>query len=206
MKNSNQQLTKQERRELRQQKKEQMMTRGRRKRAYRRIALWTIIFLGVGGVIGHNETRSIASRQWRACFCRGYCRERLDKRGEVLSRDTGAIRAYGRYPYAGGDYFGVDGLSLQLVNPKDTRLPNDAFAFGITVNGKTKAYHTEAVKRKGAVTDEFAGKTFILRHDRKLDVIRMFRKLPDGNEERINPISGFLFSWSAVHPNTELYK
>ena len=127
-------------------------------------------------------------------------------RGEVLSRDTGAIRAYGRYPYAGGDYFGVDGLSLNLVNPKDTRLPNSAYVFGITVNGKTKAYHTEAVKRKGVVTDKFAGETFILRHDRELDVIRMFRKLPDGNEERINPISGFWFSWSAVHPDTELYK
>lgn len=127
--------------------------------------------------------------------------------GEVLSRDTGGFsKSYGRYPYAGGDYFGVDGLSLRMVNPTDTRLPNDAFVFGITVNEKTKAYHTEAVKKKGVVVDEFAGETFILRYDTEFDVTRMFRKLPDGSEERVNPISGFWFSWAAAHPDTELYK
>jgi len=127
-------------------------------------------------------------------------------KGEVLSRDTGESRSYGRYPYAGGDYFGVDGLSLRMVNPTDTRLPNNAYVFGITVQGKTKAYHTEAVKAKGVITDEFAGETFVLRHDTELDVVRMFRKLSDGAEERINPISGFWFSWAAAHPDTELLK
>lgn len=126
--------------------------------------------------------------------------------GQVLSRDTGKVRAYGRYPYAGGDYFGVDGLSLSLVHPTDTRLPNNAFVFGINVDGRYKAYHTDAVKKNGEVVDQFAGQTFILRHDPELDVVRMFRKRSDGTEERINPVSGFWFSWSTVHPETELYK
>jgi len=77
---------------------------------------------------------------------------------------------------------------------------------GIEINGKTKAYSTEAVKAKGVVEDVFQGERIILRHDPKLDVIRMFRQLPSGEEERISPISGFWFSWAAAHPDTELYK
>jgi len=124
--------------------------------------------------------------------------------GEVLSRDTGSARSYGRSPY--GDYFDVTNLSLSLVNPTDTRLPNDAFVFGIVVNEKPKAYWTQAVKAKGMVEDMFEGERIILRHDKELDVIRMFRVLASGEEERINPVSGFWFSWAAVHPDTELLK
>jgi len=124
--------------------------------------------------------------------------------GQVLSRDTGAFRDYNRNPY--GDYFAVSNLSLQLAKPTDTRLENDAFVFGIVINGKPKAYSTEAVKAKGEVEDTFEGQQIILRHDAELDVIRMFKKLSDGTEERINPISGFWFSWVAAHPDTEVYK
>jgi len=123
--------------------------------------------------------------------------------GEVLSQDTGARRFYGQNPY--GDYFSTTSLALSLANPKDTRLSNDAFVFGIVINGKAKAYSTEAVKAQGTVEDTFEGATFILRHDSELDVIRMFR-LKEGKEERVNPISGFWFSWAAAHPDTALYK
>ena len=123
--------------------------------------------------------------------------------GEVLSQDTGTFRRYGQNPY--GDYFSATGLALSLANPTDTRLPNDAFVFGIVVNEMAKAYSTEAVKAQGIVEDVFEGTTFILRHDPELDVIRMFR-LKDDKEERVNPISGFWFSWAIAHPDTELYK
>lgn len=124
--------------------------------------------------------------------------------GQVLSKDTGATRFYGSSPY--GDYFSVTNLSLSLAKPTDTRLPNDAFVFGIVVNGKAKAYATESIKAKGTVEDNFAGELFVLRHDKELDVVRMFKKLPSGNEERVNPISGFWFSWATAHPDTELLK
>ena len=124
--------------------------------------------------------------------------------GQVLSRDTGATRFYGSSPY--GDYFSVTNLSLSLARPTDTRLPNDAFVFGIIVDGKAKAYSTEAVKAKGEVRDTFEGVSIILRHDRELDIVRMFKQLPDGREERFNPFSSFWFSWAAAHPDTELYK
>jgi hypothetical protein len=124
--------------------------------------------------------------------------------GEVLSRDTGATRVYGFNPY--GDYFSATNLALSIARPTDTRLPNDAFVFGIVINGQAKAYYVEGVKKKGEVTDEFQGEKVVLRHDKDLDVVRMFKKLPDGSEERINPISSFWFSWAAAHPETELYK
>jgi len=124
--------------------------------------------------------------------------------GEVLSRDTGATRFYGSSPY--GDYFSVTNLSLSLVNPTDTRLPNDAFVFGVIIKGQAKAYSAEAVKARGEVKDVFEGVTIVLRHDKELDVVRMFKVLPDGSEERINPFSSFWFSWAAAHPDTELYK
>lgn len=124
--------------------------------------------------------------------------------GEVLSQDTGTSRRYGSSPY--GDYFSVTNLSLRLVNPTDTRLPNDAFVFGIVINGKAKAYFVDAVREKGEVEDEFQGETFVLRHEKDLDVIRIFRKLPSGELERINPVSSFWFSWAAAYPQSELYK
>lgn len=124
--------------------------------------------------------------------------------GQVLSRETGAIRFYGTNPY--GDYFSVTNLSLSLTNPTDTRLPNDAFVFGIVIEGNAKAYHVPAVKAEGEVKDNFEGTDLVLRHDKELDVVRVYKVLPDGSEERINPFSSFWFSWAAAHPDTELYK
>lgn len=124
--------------------------------------------------------------------------------GEVLSRDTGATRTYGYSPY--GDYFSSTNFARSLADFDDNRLDADAFVFGIVVDGKAKAYSVERVKAEGAVEDAFAGETFLLEHDTELDVVRMFRQLPDGTRERVNPISGFWFSWAAAHPGTEVLK
>ncbi len=124
--------------------------------------------------------------------------------GQVLSRETGATRFYGLSPY--GDYFTSVGFARSLAGGRDARLPPDAFVFGIVANGKAKAYPIDAIKQKGEVIDEFDGQTFVLRHDKDLDVVRVFKRLPQGGEERINPFSAFWFAWSATHPNTEFYK
>lgn len=130
--------------------------------------------------------------------------KKLHPDGKVLSKDTGAIRFYGSNPY--GDYFSATNLALSLAKPTDTRLPNSAFVFGIVINGEAKAYYVDAVKEKGAVEDIFQDTTIVLRYDKELDVVRMFKRLPDGQEERINPFSAFWFSWVAAQPDTELYK
>ena len=124
--------------------------------------------------------------------------------GEVLSKDTGTIRFYGSSPY--GSYFDVQNFSLSLVSNTDKRLSNETFVFGIEIDGKAKAYSTSAVKQVGEITDMFNGTTFVLKYDEELDVVRMSKQLPDGSLERVNPISGFWFSWVAAHPDTEVYK
>ena len=124
--------------------------------------------------------------------------------GEVLSRETGAVRFYGSNPY--GSYYDVQSFSLRMVTNVDSRIANDSFIFGVVVNGEAKAYEIESVKAKGEVIDTFEGTQFILRHDKELDVVKIFKKLNDGTEERVNPFSAFWFSWVAAHPNTELYQ
>lgn len=124
-------------------------------------------------------------------------------KGEVLSRDTGAIRFYGENPY--GDYFSVTNLSLFLAKPKDTRLPNDALVLGITINGKPKAYSVDAIKQKGEVTDVFEGETLVVRYEKDIDAVRIYKQGPDGLT-RINPFSAFWFSWATAHPDTEVFK
>src|SRR3989338_4957258 len=129
--------------------------------------------------------------------------KRLRPEGEVLSRDTGTTRFYGQDPY--GDYYTSPGTYFP-VSKKDDRLSDKDFVLGIVVNNKTKAYFPPAIKTKGEVIDEFQGKTIIGRHEKELDVVRLFEKKADGTFERINPFGAFWFSWVAAHPETELFK
>lgn len=121
--------------------------------------------------------------------------------GEVLSRNTGATRFYGRDPY--GDYYTNDGTYFP-IRAQDGRLSDKDFVFGIVVDGKAKAYWVDAVRREGEVVDTFAGKTIVVRHDSATDTVRIF-EIIEGEEVRINPFPNFWFSWVAAHPDTELY-
>ncbi len=105
--------------------------------------------------------------------------KRLHPSGEVLSRDTGEARFYGDNPY--GSYFTPTGFAQKLAGGRDTRLQPEEIVFGIVVNDRAKAYAVESVKAKGVVEDSFQDKAFLLRHDKDLDVIRMFEKQPDGS-------------------------
>ena len=125
-------------------------------------------------------------------------------KGEVLSMETGALKFYGSNPY--GDYYDVQDFSLYMINGSIDGLEKDAFVFGIEVDGQFKAYNIDSVKEVGQVVDTFNGTTFTLTHDLDLDVVRIYKQLPDGAQERVNPISGFWFSWAAAHPDTQLYK
>lgn len=130
--------------------------------------------------------------------------KKLHPNGQVLSRDTGATRFYGRDPY--GNYY-TDNSDVGFgVKASDSRLQNKDFVLGVVVDGKAKAYYPPAIKAKREVTDEFAGKTIIARYEPDLGAVRLLEKKADGTLERINPFSAFWFSWVAAHPNTELYK
>lgn len=129
--------------------------------------------------------------------------KKLNPNGQVLSRDTGATRFYGRDPY--GDYYTTPGTFFPVRN-KDSRLEDKDFVLGIVVNGKAKAYYPPAIKNKGETLDNFEGKTIVAKYEADLDVVRLFEKKTDGTLERINPFPNFWFSWVAAHPDTALYK
>lgn len=130
--------------------------------------------------------------------------KKLYPQGQVLSRDTGATRFYGRDPY--GNYYTDNSDITFPVKTTDSRLQNKDFILGLAVDGQAKAYYPPAIKAKIEVTDTFAGKTIIARYEQDIDAVRLFEKKTDGTLERINPFSSFWFSWVAAHPDTELYK
>jgi len=129
--------------------------------------------------------------------------KKINPNGQVLSRDTGATRFYGRDPY--GDYYTTSGTFFPVRN-SDDRLEDKDFVLGIVINGKAKAYYPPAIKDKGEITDTFEGKTIVAQYEADIDVVRLFEKKDDGTLERINPFPNFWFSWVAAHPDTELYK
>lgn len=117
---------------------------------------------------------------------------------KVLSRETGALRDYGRDPY--GDYYTSESVSFG-ASFRDTRLHPKALVHGIEINGTYKAYDDEALKKKsGEVEDSFAGKTVVITRTESGGV----RFEADG--VALPSIPGFWFSWLAVHPDTELYQ
>lgn len=123
--------------------------------------------------------------------------------GQVLSRDTGATRFYGRDPY--GDYYTTSGTFFPVRN-KDSRLEDKDFVLGIVVNGKAKAYYPPSIKDKGEIIDSFEGKTIVAQYEPEIDAVRLFERKSDGILERINPFPNFWFSWVAAWPETALYK
>ena len=82
---------------------------------------------------------------------------------EVLSRDTGRPRPYGRDPYGG--YY-VSGGPIFPVESNDDRLPAKAIVFGIFIDGMSKAYPEDEVARTGGlINDSFAGRDLLIVQD-----------------------------------------
>jgi len=113
---------------------------------------------------------------------------------QVLSRDTGAFRAYGNDPY--GDYYTNTDVSFGATFD-DSRLHPKEFVLGVEHKGKFKAYVADTIA-VGETSDEFAGETIAI-NKTPAGEVRMFI-----GEQSLPYIGGFWFSWLAVHPNTEL--
>jgi hypothetical protein len=115
---------------------------------------------------------------------------------DVLSRETGAIRDYGRDPYGG--YYTDESVSFGATF-SDDRLHPKAFVLGIEIDGKYKAYEREALK-VGTTKDIFAGQSIEIQKNES-GVVEI-----TADNEHIPHVDGFWFSWLAVHPETELLK
>lgn len=122
--------------------------------------------------------------------------------GTVLSKETGAIRAYGTDPY--GDYYTSPGTFFP-VRSMDTRLGDKELVHGMMVNGKAKAYHAGAIKAAGVIEDDFGDVTIVAEYIMSEDIIRFYRADEDGKKMRLETIPSFWFSWVAAHPDTELF-
>lgn len=126
----------------------------------------------------------------------------LHPNGQVLSRDTGAIRFYGRDPY--GDYYTDNGSIFFPVANSDDRLENKDLVLGLVINEQALAIDAQAAKAKGELRTTFEGKTIVATYEPEIEATRVFEILSDGTRERINPFPNFWFSWVAAHPETEL--
>ena len=117
----------------------------------------------------------------------------------VLSRNTGALRSYGRDPY--GDYYTDNNAVGFGATFDDGRLAAKQYVLGIEINGMTKAY-LESALEVGTTEDTFAGERIVIERTENQE-IRMF---VGETREPLPYIGGFWFSWAAVHPDTEVYK
>lgn len=151
---------------------------------------------------------------------------------QVLSRDTGNPRDYGRESYPG--YYTSPDVLFPVSN-KDDRLHPKAIVYGVEVNGSTKAYPKDEVRKAGLANDTLGGRPLLVLHDPPLDVVRIYER-PGGVEfrldggrvvdsagrewtrngsavasgdRRLEPLAAdyaFWFSWVSFRPGSEIFR
>ena len=93
--------------------------------------------------------------------------KKLHPNTQVLSRNTGYIRAYGLDPY--GDYYSNDFVGFG-ASFSDARLHPKTMVSGITINGIAKAYPVEEVGKAGLVNDVVNNLSILVVKDPSIDV------------------------------------
>jgi len=82
--------------------------------------------------------------------------------GEVLSRDTGHNRPYGRNPYAG--YDDINNKPFAYRGPTDDRLPPMAKVVAVTIGDSYKAYPHSKTEEKRVIHDTVADRPLAVFH------------------------------------------
>jgi hypothetical protein len=117
---------------------------------------------------------------------------------EVLSRDTGYPRDYGRDPY--GNYYTEPGLFFPVENYSDEIHPKTV-VFGIEVKGVYKAYRESDLIERGKIEDTVGGVRVTVERD-SAGVVTV-TNLDSGDP--IVKERDFWFVWYAFHPTTLLF-
>jgi len=127
----------------------------------------------------------------------------LYPQGEVLSRSTGFIREYDKYPYDNYEevedlYFPVEVEARYEIHPKTV-------VYGLEINGESKAYTWEALREEtredGVLLDTVGGSRIrISLSEGEVLVENMSRR----SSEVVRRM--FWFGWKAFYPDTELLK
>ena len=118
---------------------------------------------------------------------------------QVLDKDTGFRRPYGRDPY--GNYY-EDSFLLFPVENRDQRIHTKTVVFGIEVNGAFKAYQEDDLKELGTIEDVVNGVNVKVVRD-NVGIVKVTNV--DTGEEIVKE-RDFWFAWYAFHPETELYE
>ncbi|HYY61156.1 MAG TPA: DUF3179 domain-containing protein [Burkholderiales bacterium] len=80
--------------------------------------------------------------------------------GEVLSRETGFHRPYGRNPYAGYDR--IDQSPFLYTGKRDPRLPPMERVLSVSIGGKHRLYPLSAFTRQLVANHELAGVPYVV--------------------------------------------
>jgi len=124
--------------------------------------------------------------------------KKTHKNSEVLSKDTGFSRQYGKDPY--GNYY-EDSFLLFDVDSQDDRIHPKTVVFGIEVNGIYKAYRENDLIAEKIINDKIGG--INVRIEREDEGVVKITNLNTGEE--IVKERDFWFAWYAFHPETKLY-
>jgi hypothetical protein len=124
--------------------------------------------------------------------------QNVDPDAEVLSKDTGYIRDYGRDPY--GSYY-IDNTIMFPVENEDNSIHLKTVIFGIEINGTYKAYKESDLIESPVIEDTVNNVTIkLVREDSGIITITTV------SGEEIVKERDFWFAWHAFHPETLLYE
>jgi hypothetical protein len=80
--------------------------------------------------------------------------------GEVLSRETGFQRPYGRNPYAGYDR--IDQSPFLFTGKRDPRLPPMERVLSVTVGGRHRLYPLSVLERRRVANQQMGGVPYVV--------------------------------------------
>ena len=119
---------------------------------------------------------------------------------EVLSDQTGFPLDYRNDQYR--DY-NRSGKLMFPVAAEDSRFRKKSLVLGLEIDGQYKAYpFSELNKTPKVFMDEFQGRRFEVRYDRKNKTASIYGE--DGNE--LPSLISYWFAWYAFHPDTEVFE
>ncbi len=124
--------------------------------------------------------------------------KRLQPATQVLSKQTGHRRDYGKSPY--GDYATNERLIFPV--PLDRRYHPKTPTLGLReVDGASRAYPAvELVRAGGRIREAFAGKPVSVAYDGDAQIFQ-FEAPPE-----IEVVEGYWFAWMAFHPESTVYR
>lgn len=112
------------------------------------------------GIVGQYTGRSLKQLPSQVISFRQFREQYPD--GEVLSKETGYRRDYGRNPYAG--YDDINNNPFMYDGEEDGRLKPMARVLAVHLEGETKGYPFKITREAKIVMDTFAGLELVIFH------------------------------------------